>query len=112
MVEPAKSREPPPVRKRRRRGTPGHPPLMRSLIHALVNDVSALDLHLQILTSDAAGPQAQPETIRILRTLGASILVGARALAGGLAPRAPARRADRASRMAPTRQLRSGGLVK
>jgi hypothetical protein len=84
---------------------------MRSLLHGLVNDVSALDLHLQILASDAAGPQAQPETIRILRTLGDSIVVAARDLAR-LAPRKAARRADRTSRFAPSRQSRAGGQVK
>lgn len=57
---------------------------MRSLLHALVNDVSALDLHLQILGSDDLGLQGQPETIQILRTLGKSILVGARDLADAM----------------------------
>ena len=110
-MEPAKSVEPSRVRKDSRRGAPAHQPSMRSLIHRLVNDVSALDLHLQILGTDAAGLQAQPETIRILRTLGASILVAARDVAS-LSRRKTVRRADRTTRLAASRQLRSSSQLK
>jgi len=64
-VEPAKSRA----------------QMMRVRIHALVNDVAALHLHLQVLVSDA-GLKAPPDEIRILQKLGESILAQARDLAG------------------------------
>jgi hypothetical protein len=107
-VESAKAIEPRPAPELHRLRTPAESAL-RVQVHALVNDVLALHLHLEMLANGAALFPEQRETIRILQRLGASIVARSHDMAGGRATKTPPRRA---ARMTGKAELASGGLTK
>jgi len=107
-VEPAKAIEPRPALEFHRLRTPAESSL-RVQVHALVNDVLALHLHLALLANDAALAPEQRENIRIIQRLGASIVARSHDMAARQATKTPPRRA---ARMTSKAQLASGGLTK
>ena len=107
-VESAKAIEPRPAPELHRLRPPAESSL-RAQVHALVNDVLALHLHLGLLANDAALFPEQRENIRILQRLGASIVARSHDMAAGQATKTPPRRA---ARMTSKAQLASGGLTK